>query len=190
MLVLGTALISAWSDVSKTAKAGFMSFTPTQRNPSLAFPLNYTKAAYLSWEKTRALLYMHLKLEGSTHTETQTQLAASTRREAGWYNLCGKRSWTWWEETSEPENQTWSSPCSRTPFSMPCTVRYVTADCLHTQLWWGMKGNFREVTQNAGSCKTQPPLNKKNYRQKRTSLSQQEEWITIITSTMQTTSTT
>lgn len=32
---------------------------------------------------------------------------------------------------------------------MPCTVRYVTTDCLHTQLRWGTKAKFAEVTQPA-----------------------------------------
>lgn len=47
---------------------------------------------------------------------------------------------------------------------MPCTVRYVTTDCLHTQLWWGTKAKFTEVTQSAAK---QPPFRRKNNRPKR-----------------------
>ncbi len=52
-------------------------------------------------------------------------------------------------ETSEVENQTWSlSLRVRSSFSIPCTVHYVTTDCLHTQLWWGTRAKFTEVTQS------------------------------------------
>lgn len=59
---------------------------------------------------------------------------------------------------------------------MPCTVRCVTTDCLHTQILVGNKGQI--YRSNTASCKTQLSFMRENYRQEgQTYLNNRNEWL-------------